>query len=181
MAMKRRFGLLLLLVVLLLAGCATTPVFKIERTLDVKRPTGPVTLYVVPFLPILAPDEIANAVFDRFVDGFDTAAAGTGISASILKRDLTSIDKAWLDQQYYVTGELFAYREDGGCCSTELKLYGRLRLYQPGTAYPVVRIEIPYRTLFDHDQSNIDLDREKLIETLSTQLRSTLIDEIAPL
>lgn len=175
----KRLGVVLLLF-LLFAGCAATPTQRVERTLDVQRPAAATTLYVVPFSAVLAPEELTSAIFDRFVDGFDAAAAGSGLTASILKRDPATIDSGWLGRQYYITGELFAYREDSGCCSTEIRLRTRLHLHQPGTAYPVVHIEIPYTVLFDHDRSTLDAEKERLIESLSTQLRSALLAEIAP-
>lgn len=178
MVLKHLGGVLLL--VLLFAGCTATPARRVERTLDVQRPAAATTLYVVPFAAVLAPEELTSAIFDRFVDGFDVAAAGSGLTASILKRDPATIDSTWLERQYYVTGELFAYREDAGCCSTDLRLRARLQLHQPGTVYPVVRIEIPYAVLFDHDRSDLEAEKERLIEHLSTQLRSALLAEIAP-
>lgn len=171
----------LLLIATFLAGCAATPSFRVERTVDLHRPEGETILYFVPFLSILAPDEVTSALFNRMVDDFDGAAAGSGLSAQILQRELSSIDKAWLSQQYYVTGEVFAYRQDSGCCSTEIKLNTRLQLYQPGAPYPVVRILLPYRILFDHDRSNLEIETERMTTTLAEQLRNALLAEIAPL
>jgi hypothetical protein len=179
MGLKRLLYLLILTT--FLSACSTTPTHRIERTVDLQRPTEETILYFVPFLPVLAPDELTSDLFNQVVDGFDGAAAGSGLSALILKRDVASVDPAWLGQQYYVTGSVFAYGQDSGCCSTEIKLSTRLQLYQPGTPYPVLRIDLPYRTLFDHDRSNLEIETERMAATLAEQLRNALLAEIAPL
>lgn len=179
MALKRLLCTLLLTA--WLAGCATLP-YQIERSVDLHRPPeGETTLYFVPFQPVLAPEEATSDIFNRIVDTFDGAAAGSGLTAQILKTELTSVDKAWLAQQYYVTGEVFAYSQNSGCCSTEIKLRTRLQLYQPGSPAPVVRIALPYQILFDHDRSNLALETERMTTSLADQLRTILLNEIAPL
>lgn len=173
--------ILCLLLTTMLAGCAATLPYQVERTVDLHRPQGETILYFVPFQAVLAPEDVTSDLFNRIVDDFDGAAAGSELSALILKRQLASVDKKWLAQQYYVTGDVFAYSQDRGCCSTEIKLSTRLQLYQPGTPYPVVRIDLPYRFLFDHDRSNLELERERMTSTLAEQLRNALLAEIAPL
>ncbi|MBE0504714.1 MAG: hypothetical protein IBX46_11350 [Desulfuromonadales bacterium] len=179
MGLKRLLSLLILTT--FLSACSMTPTHRIERTVDLQRPTEETILYFVPFLPVLAPDELTSDLFNQIVDGFDGAAAGSGLSALILKREVASVDPAWLGQQYYVTGSVFAYGQDSGCCSTEIKLSTRLQLYQPGTPYPVLRIDLPYRILFDHDRSNLEIETERMAATLAEQLRNALLAEIAPL
>lgn len=179
MGLKRLLYLLILTT--FLAACSTTPTYRIERTVDLQRPTEEKILYFVPFLPVLAPEELSSDLFNQIVDGFDGAAAGSGLSALILKREVASVDRAWLGQQYYVTGSVFAYGQDSGCCSTEIKLSTRLQLYQPGTPYPVLRIDLPYRILFDHDRSNLEIEWERMTTSLAEQLRNALLAEIAPL
>lgn len=179
MGLKRLLYFLLLTT--FLAACSTTPAYRVERTVDLQRPEEGTILYFVPFLPVLAPEELTSNLFNQIVDGFDGAAAGSGLSALILKREVTSVDSAWLGQQYYVTGSVFAYGQDSGCCSTEIKLSTRLQLYQPGTPHPVLRIDLPYRILFDHDRSNLEIEQERMTTALAEQLRSALLAEIAPL
>lgn len=179
MGLKRLLCCLLLTA--FLAGCTATPPYQVERTVDLHRPDGEAILYFVPFQPVLAPDDLTSNLFNRLVDDFDGAAAGSGLSALILKRQLTDIDSAWLGQQYYVIGNVFAYGQDSGCCSTEIKINTRVQLYQPGTPYPVVRIDLPYRILFDHDRSNLEIEQERMTTSLAEQLRSILLAEIAPL
>jgi hypothetical protein len=179
MGLKRL--LFFLLLTTFLAGCSTVPSYRIERTVDLQRPAEGTTLYFVPFQPVLAPIDLTSDLFNQIIDGFDGAAAGSGLSALILKREVASVDSAWLAQQYYVTGSVFAYGQDSGCCSTEIKLNTRMQLYQPGTPYPVLRIDLPYRILFDHDRSNIELEWERMTTALAEQLRSALLAEIAPL
>jgi hypothetical protein len=179
MGMKRLLYFLLLTT--FLAACSTVPPSRVERSIDLHRPEEGTILYFVPLQPVLAPLELSSDLFNQIVDGFDGAAAGSGLSALILKRDLASIDSVWLGQQYYVTGSVFAYSEDSGCCSTEIKLNTRLQLYQPGTPTPVLRIDLPYRILFDHDRSNLEIEQERMTTSLAEQLRSALLAEIAPL
>lgn len=179
MGLKRL--LFFLILTTFLAGCSTTPTYRVERSVDLQRPAEGTILYFVPFQPVLAPIELTNDLFNQIVDGFDGAAAGSGLSALILKRDMTSIDSTWLVQQYYVTGSIFAYGQDSGCCSTEIKLNTRMQLYQPGTPHPVLRIDLPYRILFDHDRSNLEIEWERMTTSLANQLRSALLAEIAPL
>jgi hypothetical protein len=179
MGLKRLLYLLTLTT--FLSACSTTPTHRVERTVDLQQPTAETILYFVPLLPVLAPEELVSDLFNQIVDGFDGAAAGSGLSALILKRELSSIDSAWLGQQYYVTGSVFAYGQDSGCCSTEIKLSTRMQLYQPGVPYPVLRIDIPYRILFDHDRSNLETEWEQMTTSLAEQLRAVLLAEIAPL
>lgn len=179
MGLKRLLYVLLLTT--FLAACSTTPAYRVERSVDLHRPAEGTILYFVPLQPVLAPDEVTSNLFNQIVDGFDGAAAGSGLSALILKRELASVDSAWLGQQYYVTGSVFAYGQDSGCCSTEIKLNTRLQLYQPGTPSPVLRIDLPYRILFDHDRSNLEIETERMTTSLAEQLRSALLAEIAPL
>ena len=179
MGLKRLLHFLILTT--FLAGCSTVPAYRVERTVDLQRPEEGTILYFVPLQPVLAPEELTSNLFNQIIDGFDGAAAGSGLSALILKRDVASVDPAWLGQQYYVTGSVFAYGEDSGCCSTEIKLSTRLQLYQPGTPHPVLRIDLPYRILFDHDRSNLEIEQERMTTSLAEQLRSALLAEIAPL
>jgi hypothetical protein len=179
MGLKRLLYFLILTT--FLAGCSTTTGYRIERSVDLQRPEEGTTLYFIPLQPVLAPEELTRNLFNQIVDGFDGAAAGSGLSALILKREMASVDPAWLGQQYYVTGNVFAYREDSGCCSTEIRLSTRLQLYQPGTPTPVLRIALPYRILFDHDRSNLDIEQERMTTSLAEELRSALLVEIAPL
>jgi hypothetical protein len=179
MGLKRLLYVLLLTT--FLTACSTMPAYRVERTVDLQRPAEGTILYFVPFQPVLAPIELSSDLFNQIVDGFDGAAAGSGLSALILKREVASVDPAWLGQQYYVTGSVFAYGQDSGCCSTEIKLSTRLQLYQPNTPYPVLRIDRPYQILFDHDRSNLEIEWEQMITSLAEQLRNALLAEIAPL
>lgn len=176
----KRFLFIPLLAAALLAGCSTVTQPRIERTVDLQRPTEGTTLYFVPFQSVLAPEELTGDLFNRIVDDFDGNAAGSGLSALILKREVRGIDPAWLGQQYYITGSVFAYRQDSGCCSTDIQISTRLQLFQPATPYPVLRIDLPYRTLFDHDRSNLEIEHARMTAALADELRSALLAEIVP-
>lgn len=178
MGLKHFFAIFVIMI--LLAACSTAPPYRVERMAEFQRPTGELTLYFVPFHAILAPNDLSSELFNRVVDSFDSAATEPKLTALIFKRDLASVDKGWLGQQYYVTGDVFAYDEETGCCSTEIKLTTRLLLYQPGTANPVLRIDRPYRILFNHDQSTLEAEKERMLTTLSKEFHRALAAEITP-
>lgn len=165
---------------LLLTACSAAPAKKIEQTVDVRPMERDTTLYVVPFQPVLAPESLASGVFDRFVDAMNDRMVETGIEASILKQPIAAVDPVWLDKQYYVVGDIFAYGQESGCCSTEMRVKGRMLVYQPQTRYPVAKIEIPYNILFDHDRSNLEDETARMIETLATQMNRELIAVVGP-
>lgn len=167
-----------LLLGLMLTACTTAPPYRAERSLDLARPASGTTLYLVPFQTVLSPAEITAELFDRFVDAIGAHSGASGLDGVILKSDLATIDGEWLAKLYYVKGEVFAYQEDQGCCSTELSVTARLKLYQPGTDVPVLRIEVPYKHLFDPDRSSPEEEKAKFLQEVAERLRDGLLNEL---
>lgn len=166
---------------LVLAACTAAPATRrSERGVELVRPPRDTTVYIVPFRPLLAPEEIAAGIFDRFVDGFNARTTETGLTGVILKRDPQTIAAEWLAAQYYVTGDVISYREESGCCSTELRVKTRVLVFQPGNPAAVLRIQMPYDTLFDHDRSNLDAEKAQLVQKVAEQLRDAVLAELAP-
>lgn len=167
----------LLLATCLVSGCTASPAI-VQRNVDLKAPPSGATLYVVPFAAVMVPQEIVDGIFDRLVDELN-ATAPNGAPVVILKRDLKEIDATWLADKYYLTGELFGYVRDSGCCSTELRLRTRVNYHQPGNERPTLTITCPREELFDHDISTFDIERQKLIDELTQTLVVELRRELA--
>lgn len=133
------------------------------------------TIYLVPFTTIMVPLPVAEAVFDQFVETLNENGAATGYEFVILKDDLERVDPIWLRKATYVTGEIFGYVEESGCCSTDIRSKSRLALYRPGSSEPKLRHEYPAKAFFDHDYSTIDVERKKLAQRISLDLSSQLL------
>ncbi len=133
------------------------------------------TIYVVPFTTIMVPLPVAEAVFDQFVETLNQTGPSVGYEFIILKDDFERVDPAWLRKATYVTGEIFGYVEESGCCSTDIRSKSRLALYRPGASEPKLRHEYPAKAFFDHDYSTLDAERKKLAERISHDLSSQLI------
>jgi hypothetical protein len=172
-----KIAISLLLAACLLSGCAPSSAI-VQRNVDLKAPPAGETLYVVPFAAVMVPQEIVDGIFDRLVDELN-ATAPNGAPVVILKRDLKEIDATWLADKYYLTGELFGYVRDSGCCSTELRLRTRVNYHQPGNERPTLTITCPREELFDHDSSTFDIERQKLIDELTQTLVIELRRELA--
>jgi len=170
------WGLVLLAV---LAGCVpAAPPYRVERQMQFTPPAAGTTVYILPFHPLLAPPEIEAAIFDRFVDEFNRLAGQRRMTGVILKRQPNEADQTWLRSQYYVSGEIFAYHEDSGCCSTELTLQARLFFFQPGEEEAVVSIVVPYEIFFEHDRMTLDAALAEMSNTVAERLRDGLWREI---
>lgn len=138
----------------------------------------PGVVYVLPFVAIMVPDEVYSRVFDRFIDALIQEGAALGLQFVILKGGLERVTPQWLSVRKYVTGEVYAYVEDSGCCSTDLRTKARLTYHRPDQDAPVFGFEYPVKSFFDHDRSSLDVERIKLSDdiavTLSTELLKAL-------
>lgn len=133
------------------------------------------TIYLVLFTTIMVPLPVAEAVFDQFVETLNQSGGLAGYEFVILKDELERIDPTWLRKATYVTGEIFGYVEESGCCSTDIRSKSRLALYRPGSSEPRMRHEYPAKAFFDHDYSTLDAERKKLAERISQDLSSQLL------
>lgn len=169
---------LILLLLSLLWGCsAPTPSLRKETGFS-PRPEKAV-LFVAPFTTVMVPPEVEEGVFDLFVDALNSAAGESSPEFVILKGGVAGVDPSWLGDQHYLTGEIFGYVEESGCCSTAIRLKSRIQLHQPGSDAPTLRLEYPREIFFDHDYSTVEAERRKLAEDIATTLARRFLDALA--
>jgi len=140
----------------------------------------PQVLYVVPFLNVMIPENVSTNLFDRFIDEMMTAGEAHSIKVRILKQDIDAVDREWLGQQYFVTGELFDYDRESGCCSTELEARARIYYYRPGSVDPFTEITVSGDAFFDHDLSSLSEEQARMGSDMAGKLSSSLIFKIVP-
>jgi len=162
-----------LLVLLALAGCSSAP------TLQKRQAFAPVPakerIYVVPFDTVMVPSEVQEGIFDQFVDDLNSGSGSMDYEFIILKQELAAIDPGWLNDHYYLTGEVFGYVEESGCCATTIRVRSRLQLHQPEVAEPVLSLEYPREVFFEHDYTSVIAERQKLSRDISATLAARLI------
>lgn len=134
----------------------------------------PGVVYVVPFVSVMVPGAVKARVFDQFVDRLNLQGETLGLQFVILKEGLQRVAPEWLAARRYVTGELYAYVEDSGSSSTELRSRARLKYHRPNQDTPALSFEYPVRSFFDHDRSSLDIERAKLADTVATTLAGEL-------
>jgi len=169
---------LVLALLLLLAACGGGKDARVHKASGFVSPPGKKVLYVVPFVTIMVPREVEEGIFDRFVDSLNTGGKSREYDFVILKEELDRIDAGWLAQQDYITGEIYGYVEDSGCCSTAIRVKSRLQLHQPGQQTPTLTIEYPRELFFEHDYTTIEQERRKLAEDIATTLATRLLAAI---
>lgn len=174
----RRILLLLSIALLFLAGCASGPSVAISPAFN-PLPEDNI-VYIVPFSQSLVPEEFGNAVFDDFVDDLNKNRSRTDVKwYYILKEELKDIDPAWLTRQVYITGELWGYIENSGCCSTELRAKARLRLFEMEQSAATLEMTFPAENFFEHDRSTLAAARQKMAASLSAQMADAITDLFA--
>lgn len=135
----------------------------------------PGVVYVVPFVSVMVPDEVDARVFDQFIDTLNRESEALNLQFVILKEGLQRVSPQWLSIRKYVTGEIYAYVEDSGCCSTDLRTKARLSYYLPHQDAPAFGFEYPVKSFFDHDRSTIGIERAKLSDDIAVALASELL------
>ena len=135
----------------------------------------PGVVYIVPFVSIMVPDEVNARVFDQFVDALNRDGEALGLQFVILKEGLQRVSPQWLSIRKYVTGEIYAYVEDSGCCSTDLRTKARLTYYRASQKAPAFGFEYPVKSFFDHDSSTLDVERAKLSDNIAGTLAGELL------
>ena len=171
--------LLTLLFSLVVAGCGPKPQVTVSPSF---RPAPEVeTAYVVPFAGALVPGEFSATVFNDFVDQLNGRRRETGVrSFAILKDEVKDVDPAWLSRQFYISGDIWSYVEDSGCCSTNIRVKARVYIHEPGKNIPSVEIFVPMESFFDHDRSTVDRERDRLARALARDLSLKVLEAIAP-
>lgn len=176
-AMTRQLAICLVFLLLLIAaGCSGVTVQR-----QAALPTVPEneTFYVVPFVNTLVPQTISESVFNDFVDALNDSRPIAGVKLYIiLKDDLATMNQEWLARQVYLTGDIWSYQENSGCCSTELKIKARLNLFQSGAKTPALTITIPQERFFEHDRSTLAKERDLLARSLSSEMYLQLVNAL---
>ncbi len=173
-----RLPLVLALLVLLAACGSGSKEVQVRKAAGFVSPPEKKALYVVPFVTIMVPPEVEEGIFDRFVDALNAGGETRDYEFVILKEELERIDAEWLAQQDYITGEIYGYVEDSGCCSTAIRVKSRLQLRQSGQEAPTLTIEYPREIFFEHDYATLEQERRKLAEDIATTLATRLLAAI---
>jgi len=162
------------LVFLLTAGCAPGPKIQTSQAFTIAQNQKMVP--IVPFSNTLVPATFAETVFNDFVDGMNDHQRQAGFSwFGIVKDDMNELEKILLPTHIYISGEIWSYIENSGCCSTELRVKSRLRIYRIRSKELLWEAEIPLDSFFEHDKSTFPLEREKIGKRLSdTMIHETL-------
>ncbi|HEY6838309.1 MAG TPA: hypothetical protein VI389_06180 [Geobacteraceae bacterium] len=168
----------LLLALVLLAGCASPGKTTIDSAFNPTPEQG--VVYVAPFVTTLVPAPFGDTFFNTFVDDLNANRDDTGVRwFYILKEDPRAVDPAWLAKQVYTTGEVWGYVEDVGCCSAELRVKARLRLFEAGKTQPVAEFYLPLEAFFDLDRTTVEAERDKLALRLADEMAAKLLDTLA--
>jgi len=161
------------LAIVLLAGCSGVTVPRPAAFTVVPENE---TVYVVPFVSTLVPPAVSESVFNDFVDALNDTRPIAGVSSFIiLKDDLASMNQEWLARQVYLSGDIWSYQENAGCCATELSIKTRMLLYQGGSKTPALTITIPQERFFEHDRSTLEKERGLLARNLSREMYLQLV------
>jgi hypothetical protein len=137
-------------------------------------------VYVIPFASTLVPEVVHETAFNDLVDLLNENRAKAGVSLfEIIKDDPADMDRTWLSGQTYLSGELWSYIENSGCCQTELRIRSRIALNEPGRQAPTFEVVLPLDSFFDHDQSTLEVERVKLAKDLARQLADRVISSLA--
>lgn len=168
----RLFPLLLLL--LLLPACSSPRVTHSSPAFNVA--TNQKMLPILPFTSTLVPAQLAETVFNDFVDGMNENQAKAGVSwFGIVKDDITALEKVLPASHIFINGEIWSYIENTGCCSTELRIKSRVRVYRLLSRELLWEAEFPMGSFFEHDNSTIAVERTKLGRSLSdTMIKETV-------
>jgi hypothetical protein len=163
----------LLLLLVTLSGCATGNV-RTSQAFSIAQNQKMVP--ILPFSNTLVPESFSTAVFNDYVDNMNDSRDKTGFSLfAIIKDDLKSAEKVLSPAHIYASGEIWSYIEDGGCCSTELRVKSRLRIYRVNSRELLWEAEIPMESFFEHDSSTLAAEREKLGKRLSSSMSQMTI------
>jgi hypothetical protein len=141
-----------------------------EPALRLSLPGERDEIYLVPFTTVMVPAAVVETIFDRFVEAMSADGLSERYNFVILKGGLDSVDSDWRRDHDYVTGEIFGYVEESGCCSTDIRTKSRVAFHRAGSDAPALRHEYPVKTFFDHDYSTIDKERRKLAELIADEL-----------
>ena len=170
---------LLISLALLLAGCIQTP--SIRRDHGFNPAQARETIYIVPFDATLVPPDFGEPLFNEFVDILNDQRRTTKVGRFvILKEDLKDVEPSWLIKQTYLSGDVWGFVEDAGCCSSELKVKSRLYVYDQGRNEPVLEIYLPVEDFFEYDRTTLDEAKRRLSKKLARDLAGLVIGHLTP-
>ncbi|KAF0220804.1 MAG: hypothetical protein FD174_801 [Geobacteraceae bacterium] len=171
-------SLLTLHLSLFLAGCA--PATRVSMAPDFNPSPEQEVIYVLPFVNTLVPETFAETVFNGFVDTLNDSRARTGGKwFLIIKDEPKDVDSAWLAKHLYISGEVWGYIENSGCCATELRVKSKIFFHKPGQNEPSLEISVPMESFFEHDRSTLEDERDRLAKRLTRELADQLIKALA--
>jgi hypothetical protein len=163
---------------LMLQGCGVNAQVSVKP--DFNPPVELDTVYILPFISSLVPVEVHEIVFNDFVDLLNENIKRSGVQQfEIIKDKLDDVDKTWLARQVYLSGEIWSYIENTGCCQTELRIRARVGLTEPGKQTPTFEVLLPLDSFFDHDQSTLEKEKIKLAKRLASELAERVIIPLA--
>lgn len=168
--------LLALLSMLCLAACATESTRVEKKAGFVLRPDTQI-IYIAPFRTVMVPAQVADPLFDTFVDELNLRGEQSPedrYSFVILKKNLSDIDGEQLARQHYLTGEVYGFLEDSGCCSTTIQIQARLQLFQPDSEDSTLTVHDSDELYFDHDQAALPEKRQEIAQRVARRLAANL-------
>lgn len=168
-----------LLAILLLAACTAASKVRNYGGLDPRQERE--TVYVIPFDTTLVPPDVGEPVFNEFVDRLNAQRKTTRVAKFlILKEELKEVEPAWLVKQTYISGDIWGYVENSGCCSTEMKVKSRLYLYEAGKNEPSLEVFVPETDFFEHDRLSITAAKARMGKKLAHSLADAIIKKLSP-
>ncbi len=166
---KVLFRAVCLLALVLAGGCGGSRAALVSPAYSISQ--SQTMLPVLPFNNILVPDTFAETVFNDFVDDLNESRTKAGFTLfAIIKENLSDVEKVLSPAHVYLTGEIWSYLENAGCCATELRVSSRLRIYRVRSRELLWEKEIPLEGFFEHDNSTLAVEREKLAKRLAREM-----------
>jgi len=157
------------ILIFLFAGCASAPKVKTSPSFTIAQ--NQMMVPIVPFSNTLVPAAFSEIVFNDFVDEMNDNQQQAGFTwFGIVKDDMNELEKILSPFHVYISGEIWSYIENSGCCSTELSVKSRLRIYRVKSGELLWEAEIPLDSFFEHDTSTFPLEREKIAKRLSAAM-----------
>jgi hypothetical protein len=163
------YAVTIFMLLFLLSGCASAPRVQTSQAFTIAQNQKMVP--IVPFSNTLVPETFSEMVFNDFVDGLNENQQQAGFSwFGIVKDDIGELEKVLSPAHIYISGEIWSYIEDSGCCSTELRVKSRLQIHRVLSRELLWEAEIPLDSFFEHDISTFPVEREKIGKRLSSAM-----------
>lgn len=169
--------LLVIICSVLLSACSFG--VKVEQKEAFAPRTQPQTVFVIPFTTIMVPGEVAEGLFDRFIDTLNDLYAQNGLEYVILKQGLDNVDADWLSKHDYVTGEIFAYVEEIGSSTASIRAKSRISLFQATQKEPTLQLDYPVDIFYEKDYTRLEDARRKLAEKISDSMARKLSEALS--